>query len=119
MKSNVVADKSFGFAKDIIFLYKRIVDEHSEYVMSKQLLRSGTSIGANIMEALKGQSKSDFLCKMYISMKETNETEYWLRLLLDTGFIEKSTGEKMIGKCEELLRILNAIILTTKKQLKT
>ena len=81
---SVVADKSFAFAVRIVKLYKYLCDEKKEYVLSKQLLRSGTSIGANIQEGLNGQSKRDFLMKMNISLKEASETQYWLRLLTAT-----------------------------------
>lgn len=81
--------------------------------MSKQLLRSGTSIGANVKEALRGQSKRDFLAKMYISMKETDETEYWIQLLIETDYINKENGIKILNDCQEISKILNAIIKTT------
>ena len=90
MKNNIVACKSKEFALRCIRLYKYLVSEKKEYVMSKQLLRSGTSIGANIKEALRGQSKADFYAKMNISLKEASETEYWLELLNESGYIENS-----------------------------
>ena len=90
MKENAVADKSFEFAVRIVKLYKYLVQEHKEYVLSKQLLRCGTSIGANIAEAQRGQSKADFTAKMSIALKEANETEYWLKLLYRTDYLNQS-----------------------------
>lgn len=117
LNNSIIADKSFKFAKRIVFLYKQLTEEHNEYVMSKQILRSGTSIGANVKEALRGQSKKDFLFKLYISLKETDETEYWLNLLIDTGYIEKNAGINLLKDCQEISKILNAIIKTTKNNL--
>lgn len=115
MNKSIIADKSFSFAKNIIMLYKSLNDKNKEYIISKQVLRSGTSIGANVIEALSGQSKKDFLAKMCISIKEADETEYWLKLLLETGYIKKELGRKLIEQCTELSKILNAIIKTTTK----
>jgi four helix bundle protein len=117
MRQSVVADKSFEFAKNIVILYKQLTEKR-EFIMSKQLLRSGTSIGANVREALRGQSKKDFLSKMYISMKETDETEYWLKLLIDTGYIDDSS-KVLLNDCKEISKILNAITKTTENNLKT
>lgn len=118
MNNSIIADKSFDFSKNIVFLYKKLTAENKEFIMSKQILRSGTSIGANIREALRGQSKKDFFAKMYISMKEAYETEYWLQLLIETGYIDKGKGQKLLSACEEISKILNAIIKTTKNNLK-
>ena len=85
-KKNVIKEKSFEFAKEIVYLYK-VLAEKREYVLSKQLLRSGTSIGANIREAEHAQSKADFIHKLSISLKEANETEYWLDLLFETRYL--------------------------------
>ena len=89
-KENVIVEKSKSFALRIIRLYRYLCGEKNEYILSKQLLRSGTSIGANVKEAIRGQSKADFYAKMNISLKEASETEYWLELLHESGYIEKN-----------------------------
>ena len=86
-KPNLIVDKSIAFAVRIVNLYKYLNDRHSEYLMSKQLLRCGTSIGANVKKATRAQSKADFNSKMYIAMKEASETEYWLELLEKTNYL--------------------------------
>lgn len=115
--SSIIADKTFEFSIEIINLYKHISVSNREYVLSKQLLKSGTSIGANVSEALKGQSKKDFLTKMYIALKETNETEYWLRLLIECDYIHKELGTLLLTHCKEISNITTAIIKTTKLNL--
>jgi four helix bundle protein len=90
-------------------------NDHKEYVLSNQILKSGTSIGANIREALASQSKHEFISKMYISLKEANETEYWLKLLIESDMIDKNTGLKLINELEQIINILNSIIKTSKK----
>ena len=112
MKENAVADKSFEFAVRIVKLYKYLVQEHKEYVLSKQLLRCGTSIGANIAEAQRGQSKADFTAKMSIALKEANETEYWLKLLYRTDYLNQSQYISMNADNQELIGILMAICRT-------
>lgn len=87
-----------------------------EYVLSKQILRSGTSIGANVKEAICGQSKADFYAKMYIAYKEANETEYWLELLFESGYIEKAAFDSIYSDCKEVIKLL-ASITKTQKQL--
>ena len=114
-KKNVIKEKSFEFAKEIVYLYK-VLAEKREYVLSKQLLRSGTSIGANIREAEHAQSKADFIHKLSISLKEANETEYWLELLFETQYISESEFLNMKPKIMELLKLLTSIINTSKKQ---
>jgi four helix bundle protein len=114
MKESIVKDKSFEFALMVIELYK-IMREHNEFVISKQILRSGTSIGANVNEALAGISKSDFINKMSISSKEARETLYWLNLLNKSQLI-KLVYSPYIQKCEELVKILTSIIKTTQSQ---
>ncbi len=106
-KINIVIDKSFDFAIKIIDLYKYLRYEKKEYVLSKQLLRSGTSIGANVEEAQAAQSKKDFISKMSISSKEARETHYWLRLLRRSNYIAK---DEIIQDCEELIRLLTSIV---------
>ncbi|MDT3740180.1 MAG: four helix bundle protein [Candidatus Kapabacteria bacterium] len=114
MKENIVVDKSYKFAIRIINLYKFLVAEKKEYVISKQILRSGTSIGANINEAQSAESKMDFVHKLSISAKESRETEYWLKLLNETDYIDKISFDSICSECNELLKIINSIILTSK-----
>lgn len=114
MKENVIVSKSYAFAKDIVFLQKQLLAD-KEYILSRQLLRSGTSIGANIEEAQGAQSKRDFIAKMQISLKEARETHYWLRLLRDTGMVEANKANKLIGSCNELIIILTAILKKAKE----
>ena|SRR5690606_31424599 len=108
-KDNVVQIKSYAFAIKIVETYKFLIEEKKEYTLSKQLLRSGTSIGANIEEAIGGQSKKDFYAKLTISYKEARETKYWLRLLTDTNYLEIERSKTLINDCEELLRIIGSI----------
>ena len=115
--SNVIADKSMAFAVRIVNLYKYLKEEKLEYVMSKQLLRCGTSIGANVKEALRAQSKADFNTKMHIAMKEASETEYWLELLRKTDYLTKAQADSMLKDCIELLKILIAITKTIKNNI--
>ena len=112
LSGNTVVDKSFEFAVRITNLYKYMVKEHKEYVLSKQLLRSGTSIGANVAEAQRGQSKADFIAKMSIALKEANETHYWIRLLYRTDFLTKSQYTSINADIQELIGILTAICRT-------
>ena len=92
--------------------------EHSEYVLSKQILRSGTSIGANVEEANAAQSPADFLAKMYISFKEARETHYWLRLLRDSDYLEPKLAQSLLKDCDELIKLLSSITKTTKNKTK-
>ena len=115
MKSdNVVLDKSFDFAVRIVKLYKHLRYTVDERVLSTQVLKSGTSIGANIREALRSSSRKDFVAKMNISLKEAYETEYWLELLYKTEYISKKEYDSIFPECRELTNILSQIILTTK-----
>ena len=111
MSKSIVGEKSFQFALAIIRLYQKLQDEH-EYVLSRQLLRCGTSIGANIEEAGAGQSRKDFLSKMAIASKEARETRYWLRLLQESGLTKIDVSDEM-AMVEELIRMLTAIVKTT------
>ena len=113
MSSSISVEKSFDFAVQIVNLYKFLTVEKREYVLSKQLLRSGTSIGANISEAQRGQSKADFIAKMSIALKEANETDYWLRLLYKTDYISEEQFESLNSGINELIRILTAICKTS------
>ena len=112
MDKNTSLQKSFEFAVRIVNLYKYLTREHKEYVISKQLLRCGTSIGANVSEAQKGQSKADFTAKMCIALKEANETEYWLKLLYRTEYISKSQFTSLDQDVQELISLLTAICRT-------
>jgi len=114
---NIVAKKSYAFALRIIKLYKFLVAEQKEFVLSKQILRSGTSIGANVKEAEHAQSKADFLHKMNIALKEANETEYWLMLLKDSGYIDEKSYNSIYPDIVEILKLLISIVKSTKKKL--
>lgn len=114
-KKNVIKEKSFEFAKEIVYLYK-VLAEKKEYVLSKQLLRSGTSIGANVREAEHAQSKADFIHKLSISLKEANETEYWLDLLYETNYLNDMEFQDIKNKNIELLKLLTSIINTSKNK---
>jgi four helix bundle protein len=118
INKNVVKDKSFNFAIRVIKLYKYLLEEKKEFVLSKQLLKSGTSIGANINEAQQGQSKKDFLMKMNISLKECTETIYWIKLLAATDYIDKQQESLIINDCIELEKLLTSIVKTTSNNLK-
>ena len=112
--SNPIADKSKKFALRIIDIYKYLTGNRIEFVLSKQLLRSGTSIGANVREALRAQSRADFIAKMSISLKEASETEYWIELLVESGYIHEIEGNCIMTDCRELICILTKIIKSTK-----
>ena len=114
MQKNIIEVKSFDFAVRIVNLYKYLTIEKNEYVLSKQLLRSGTSIGANINEANYGQSKADFISKMHIALKETAETEYRLKLLTVSEYITEDMGKSLLTDCLEIKRILISSINTAK-----
>lgn len=114
-KDNIIVQRSYAFALQIIQLYKFLIDK-KEYVLSKQILRSGTSVGANIHEAVAGESKKDFVHKLGIALKEARETSYWLNLLKDSEYISIEEFNKLNNSCEEIIRILNSIILTTKER---
>lgn len=118
-KERTVKHKSLEFAKRIVSLYKHLCNEKKEYVLSKQLLKSGTSIGANIAEANCGVSKKDFLAKMYIAFKECAETKYWLELLFLSEFINKNEYDSINNDCKELMKMLSAITKTTNSSLLT
>ena len=113
-KENVIVEKSKSFALRIIRLYRYLCGEKNEYILSKQLLRSGTSIGANVKEAIRGQSKADFYAKMNISLKEASETEYWLELLHESGYIEEKPFVSIYEHCQELIKILVTITKSQK-----
>ena len=111
---NIIAQKSFTFALRIIKAYKYLT-EHNEYILSKQLLRSGTSIGANCREAKNAQSRLDFINKLNIALKEADETAYWLELLHEGGFIDKISYESIHNDCVELIKLLTSIVKKAKE----
>ena len=113
-KPNLIKDKSYQFALRIISLYRQMQGQN-EYVLSKQLLRAGTSIGANVEEASAAQSRKDFAAKMAISSKEARETHYWLRLIRDSQLCMNVDVGPLIEDCEELIRVLTAIVKTAQK----
>jgi len=106
---NVVQQKSYAFAVRIVKLYQYLTSTKKEYVLSKQILRSGTSIGANVEEAIGGQSKADFISKLSIAYKEARETSYWLRLLKDTDYLTEKEFQSIHPDVEELCRIIGSI----------
>jgi four helix bundle protein len=114
-KSNPAAEKSYAFALRIVQLRRYLREEKSEYDISKQILRSGTSIGANVEEALGGHSRKDFKHKLSISYKEARETHYWLRLLRDSDFINEDSAESLLNDCDELLKIIGSTLITLNK----
>ncbi len=113
-KENPALNKSFEFAKKIVFLYKSIIANHKEYTLSKQILRSGTSIGANISEANGAISEADFSNKISIAYKECLETKYWLKLLYETNYLPESTFNEMFKLADELGKILFSILKKTR-----
>ena len=115
MKENILIDKSVDFASRIIKLCKYLEEKQKEHIISKQIIRSGTSIGANINEAQYGNSKADFISKLHISLQETAETEYWLRLLFKSEYIDKKLFESLLDDCLELKKLLISSINTAKK----
>ncbi len=117
MKNNIVRDKSYAFALRIVKAYKYLQDEQSEFVLSKQMLKSGISIGALVKEAEFAESKADFIHKMGIALKRANETEYWLRLLKDCDYIDEKNFLSIYPECVELIKLLTSIINTTKKSI--
>lgn len=112
---NIIEIKSFDFAVRIVNLYKYLTDIKKEYVLSKQLLRSGTSIGANVAEAEQAQSRPDFVSKMNIALKETSETKYWIKLLKTTDFLSEKEISLLLANCVELEKLLVSIIKSSKQ----
>ena len=114
MKNDVVLNKSKAFALRIIKLYQYLTDEKREFIMSKQLLRSGTSVGANTREAKRGQTKPDFYAKLNIALKEADETAYWLELLHESNYIDEKQYNSIYSDCDEIIALLVAITKTQK-----
>ena len=117
MKENIVQEKSYSFALKIIDLYRKL-SEQKEFVISNQILKSGTSIGANVEEATAGLSKRDFIAKMAISSKEARETNYWLRLLRDSKLCPSVDLSELLDESEQLIKMLTAIVKTSQNNLK-
>ena len=115
-KENVIKTKSFLFAVRIVNLSKILSRDHGEYVISKQLLRSGTSVGANVREAEHAESKADFIHKLSVALKEANETEYWLDLLKETGYLNNSEYLSIQFDIQEILKILTSIVKASKQK---
>jgi four helix bundle protein len=115
MKENIIKSKSFAFALNIVKLYQYLTDSKKEYILSKQLLRSGTSIGAMVREAEHAESKADFIHKLSIGLKEANETEYWLDLLHCSGYVGNDDFKNVKEKVTEQLKLLTSIINSSKK----
>ena len=113
-KDNVILDKSFDFAVRIVNLYKHLAAEKKEFVLSKQLVRSGTSIGANVSKAVRAQSTADFVAKLSIALKEANETDYWLRPLYKTEYLTGKEYDSINNDVNEIVSILVSILKTTK-----
>lgn len=112
---NIIEQKSFGFAIRIVKLYKYLCDTKKEFVLSKQLLRSGTSFGANVAEAQQAQSKADFISKISIALKETTETKYWLKLLNATEYLNNNEVKTILADCVEIEKILTTILKSSKQ----
>ena len=117
MKQNILKEKSFAFAVRIVNLYKYLKKQHGEYIISQQLIRSGTSVGALIREAEHAESTKDFVHKLNISLKEANESKYWLDLLVATEFLTTEMFDSLNRDCEELLKLLIASVKTSRLKL--
>lgn len=116
-ENNIIQDKSYAFALKVVFLVRGLQNEHKEFILTRQLVRSGTAIGALVEEAIGGQSGKDFYAKITIAYKEARETKYWLRLLRDTKLLDSRQSDELINDAEELLRIIGAIQKTMKTRL--
>ncbi len=115
-QNSILIEKTLMFASRIIKLYKYLVSEKREYIISKQIVRSATSIGANVNEAIYGVSKADFISKLHISLKETAETEYWLKLLNMSDYITDNQTDSLLNDCVEIKKILIATLNTSKNE---
>ena len=114
-EENIIATKSYAFAVRCVNLYKYLCEVKNDYTIGRQLMRSGTSIGANVKETTRGVSKADFTAKMSISLKEASESEFWIELLRDTDYITAEQAESMLEDCQELLKLLMTIVKTSKQ----
>ena len=116
-KDNILSEKSFAFAIRTVKLYKLLAESRKEFVLSKQFLRSGTAIGAMYREAEQAESRADFIHKLSIALKEVNESEYWLQLMKETGYLTQTEFDSIQHDCHELLKLITSIIKTTKKNI--
>jgi four helix bundle protein len=116
MSESITREKAKKFAVKIVTLTRELSSYNGNYILANQVLRSGTSIGANISEAEHGQSRADFINKMNIALKEANETRYWLEILTEADCLDKNKGKNLMNDCEELIRLLVAIVKTTKQE---
>jgi len=116
-KENIILSKTFSFSLRIIRLYQYLRSKKNDLILSNQILKSGTSIGANVEEAQGGQSKPDFISKNQIALKEAKETLYWIKLLQESGYINKEMGDSLLNDCNEIILILNSILISAKKNL--
>jgi four helix bundle protein len=116
MSESVIKDKRFLFAKKVIKLYQYLTDKRKEFLLSKQILRSGTAVGALVREVQNAENKADFIHKLTIPQKECNETIYWLELLTETGYLEKKEFESISGEAASLPKMIRSAILTTKSR---
>jgi len=114
MKESIIKTKSYQFSLRIIKLYRHLAEDKKEYILSKQILRCGTSIGANVEEASGAQSKKDFIAKFHISLKEAKETHYWLRLIKDSDYCEQMLIDSFLKDCDELIVIITSILKSSK-----
>jgi four helix bundle protein len=112
---NIIVAKTYAFAVRCVNLYKFLCEERHDYVIGKQIMRSGTSVGANVKEAIRGVSKADFTAKMSIALKEASESEFWLEILRDTEYINATQAESMMADCQEVLKLLMSIIKSSKQ----
>lgn len=117
MAQSLISDKSKNFALRIIAMYKFLTEQKREFILSKQVLRSGTSIGANVREALAAQTDADFLAKIYVSFKEANETAYWLELLHESDYLDEKTYNSIYSDCQEIIKMLASIAKTQKMKI--
>jgi len=118
MEANAIVEKSFRFALRIVKLYQFLCEQRKEYVISKQLLRSGTAVGALVREAEQAESRADFIHKMAIALKEANETEYWLELLHQSNYLDDKSYTSISADTKSLLKLLTSIVKTTKEHIK-
>lgn len=114
--ANVVREKSFAFAVRVVHLHRYLMSQKKEFILSKQLLRSGTAIGAAVREAEQAESSADFIHKMAVGLKEANESEYWILLLRETDYLSDVEAQSLLDDNRELLRLLTSIVKTTKSR---
>jgi four helix bundle protein len=117
MKENIIVNKTFNFAVEVVEIYKKLTNEKKEYILSRQLLRSGTSIGANVEESEGGYSKKEFVAKLQIAYKEAKETRYWLRLLRTTNYLDENDFLSIMLKLDEILKIIVSILKSSKEEI--